>query len=241
MERQRQERIALNLASVQQRIAAAAAQAGRDPNSVRLIAVTKYVRVEEIAALCACGCTDLGESRPQSLWEKSQELRAFHRAAEFYEPRWHLIGHLQRNKVERTLPLTHLIHSADSLRLVREIESAASRIGRTIDLLLEVNVSQDASKHGFALQELQEVPPELRTAKNLRVRGFMAMAGLHSDDTQVRREFSRLRELRDCWQHNGYAEAAELSMGMSGDFELAIAEGATMVRIGSALFDGIET
>lgn len=240
MERQRRERIASNLATVQQRIATAALQAGRHPDSVRLIAVTKYVGIEEIAALYDCGCVDLGESRPQSLWEKTEQLRALRPKADLHEPRWHLIGHLQRNKVLRTLPLTHLIHSADSLRLVSEIESAAGRIGRTIDLLLEVNVSQDAAKHGFAPHELREVPNELRLAKNLRVRGFMAMSGLHSDEAQIRAEFARLRELRDHWQRSGYVDAAELSMGMSGDFELAIAEGATMVRIGSALFDGID-
>lgn len=230
------ERIAANLAEVRERIAAAAHGAGRSPDEVRLVAVTKYVDVATTRLLFNAGCADLGESRPQQLWDKAAALND---AA----IRWHLIGHLQRNKVRRTLPLVHLIHSGDSLRLLEELDrEAAALTGRPpLPVLLEVNVSGEAAKHGFAPDDLPRHVEALAAFEHLNIRGLMAMAGLDDDPTSARRDFARLRELRDRLRRewSGRFSLDELSMGMSGDYEAAVAEGATLVRVGSALFEGV--
>jgi pyridoxal phosphate enzyme (YggS family) len=230
------ERIAANLAEVRERIAVAARGAGRSPDEVRLVAVTKYVDAATTRLLFDAGCTDLGESRPQQLWDKAAALND---AA----IRWHLIGHLQRNKVRRTLPLVHLIHSGDGLRLLEELDrDTAALAGRSpLAVLLEVNVSGETAKHGFAPDDLPKHVETLAAFKHLDVRGLMAMAGLDDDPTSARRDFARLRELRDRLRRewSGRFALDELSMGMSGDYEAAIAEGATLVRVGSALFEGV--
>jgi len=141
------ERIAENLAGVRQRMAAAAQRSGRPPEAVRLIAVTKYVGLEETAALLAAGCRDLGESRPQALWDKAAAIAA-------PDVRWHMIGQLQRNKARRTLPLLTLLHSADSVDLLQTLDRLAAEEGRRVAVLLEVNVSGDAAKHGFTAAQL---------------------------------------------------------------------------------------
>lgn len=233
-------RIRANLAGVQARIAAAALGAGRRPEDVQLIAVTKYVDTATTQLLIDAGCHDLGEARPQKLWEKAAELAT-------QDVRWHLIGHLQRNKIRRTLPLVHLIHAGDSMRLLEEIESetaattVTSKQHRTTSMLLEVNVSGDAAKHGFAPSELPSLLDALAKLPHVAIRGLMAMGGLEADADTERRQFAELRELRNrlraAW--SGRFGLDELSMGMSGDFEAAIAEGATMVRVGSALVDGV--
>jgi hypothetical protein len=154
--------------------------------------------------------------------------------------RWHLIGHLQRNKVERTLPLVSLIHSVDSLRLLRAIDAAAEAIERAVPVLLEVNVSGDAAKHGFSIEVTPERFDEAQLCKRVEIRGLMAMAGLDDDVTRAGRDFRCLHELREQLRARpGGSVLDELSMGMSGDFEAAIEEGATIVRIGTALFEGI--
>lgn len=229
------ERIARNLAEVRERIAAAAAASGRNVDDVSLVAVTKYVDAATTRLLVEAGCRDLGESRPQSLWDKAAALANC-------DVRWHMIGHLQRNKVRRTLPLVHLLHSGDSLRLLSEIDAEAAALAAPLSVLLEVNISGDSSKHGFAPTEMEPLLAHLQSLRRLDIRGLMAMAGLEGDAAQARRDFAALRELRDrlrtAW-HGRFA-LDELSMGMSGDFEAAIAEGATIVRIGSALFEGVD-
>jgi pyridoxal phosphate enzyme (YggS family) len=154
--------------------------------------------------------------------------------------RWHLIGHLQRNKVERTLSVVSLIHSADSVRLIQAIDQAAATLGRRVPILLEVNISGDKSKHGFRPEELVERIEDIAGLANIDVRGLMAMAGREGDVSAARRDFARLRGLRDRLRKSVPDEISliELSMGMSGDFDAAIEEGATIVRIGSALFEG---
>jgi PLP dependent protein len=223
------EKIAANLKEVRDRIADAARSAGRSPDEVRLVAVTKYVDAATAQLLVDAGCRDLGESRPQQLWDK---------AATLPDPaiRWHLIGHLQRNKVRRTLPLVHLIHSGDSLRLLEELDREAES---PLSVLLEVNVSGETAKHGFAPDELPRHVEALAALTHLEIRGLMAMAGLEGDAASARRDFAGLRELRDRLRRDwsGRFGLDELSMGMSGDFEQAVAEGATIVRIGSALFE----
>jgi pyridoxal phosphate enzyme (YggS family) len=226
------ERIRENVAKVRGHMAEAAARAGRRAEDVQLVAVTKYVGVDEIRALAAAGCTDLGESRPQQLWD---------RAAELCDPsvRWHMIGHVQRNKVERTLPLVAMIHSLDSLRLAEAIDAAAGTLGRRVPVLLEVNISRDAAKHGFTPEEIEPCLPKLIELANIEIRGLMCMAGLEGGGEEARRDFSALRTLRDRLQTGCPAGVCldELSMGMSGDYEIAIEEGATIVRVGSALFE----
>jgi pyridoxal phosphate enzyme (YggS family) len=228
-------RIAENLADTRRRIAEAARASGREADAVRLVAVTKYVGLPETAALLAAGCRELGESRPQALWEKAPAL-----AGE--QVNWHLIGHLQRNKIRRTLPLVSLIHSADSERLIRALHEEATALGRRAAILLEVNVSGDAAKHGFAPAELERLLPTLPQFAGVEVRGLMTMAAREGGEAVARRNFADLRALRDRLRTNCPAEIRldELSMGMSGDYEAAIREGATLVRVGSALFEGVE-
>ncbi len=227
-------RIAENLGRVRARMAEAAARAGRNAGEVRLLAVTKYVGPPEIRALVEAGCGDLGESRPQQLWERAAELSGL-------PVRWHLVGHLQRNKVRRTLPLVELIHSVDSPRLAAQLDAEAGQSAVRAAILLEVNVSGEAAKHGFAPAEVEPFVAQLAGYRNLEVRGLMCMAGLEGDLAEARREFAALRSLRDRLRRNCPAGTAlnELSMGMSGDYEVAIEEGATIVRIGSALFEGL--
>ena len=226
--------IAENLARVRSRMADAAARAGRAADEVRLLAVTKYVGLPEIRALVEAGCVELGESRPQQLWYRAAALSDL-------PVHWHMIGHLQRNKVRRTLPLVELIHSADSQRLIAELDAAAGEAGRPAALLLEVNISGEAAKHGFAPERIEPFLPQLAGFADLRVRGLMCMAGLEGDLDAARREFAALRTLGERLRKNcpEGIRLDELSMGMSGDFEAAIEEGATIVRIGSAIFEGL--
>ncbi len=227
-------RIAENLGRVRARMAAAAARAGRDPATVRLVAVTKYVGPEAIRALVEAGCGDLGESRPQQLWDRAAALAGL-------PVRWHMIGHLQRNKVRRTVPVVDMIHSVDSPRLIAELDDAAGQCGRRLPILLEVNISGEPAKDGLAAAAVEPLLPQLAGCGHLEVRGLMCMAGLEGDLDAARREFAALRSLRDQLAKNCPAGVVldELSMGMSGDFEVAIEEGATIVRIGSALFEGL--
>ena len=218
---------------VEDRIRAACARAGRAREEVTLVAVTKTVSPETAALLPRLGLLDLGENRPQELWRKAPASRE--------GVRWHLIGHLQRNKVERTLPLAHLIHSVDSKRLLDDIERKAERMGHVVDVLLEVNLSHEPSKHGFDPNEVARVLDLLHETERIRVHGFMTMAALVDDPEKARPTFAALRELRDRL-HRAFTprfELRELSMGMTNDFEVAVEEGATLVRIGSALFEGL--
>jgi hypothetical protein len=225
--------ISENLARIQARIAEAAQRSGRAAGEVKLVAVTKYVDVDQVRELVDAGCHDLGEARPQELWRKAQAFSG--------QPiEWHLIGHLQRNKIARTLPLVRLIHSGDSLRLIEAIDAEAARAGLApVPLLLEVNVSGDTTKHGFKPDELPPLGEQLAALRFLEIRGLMCMAGREGSSQDARRDFERLRLLRDRLRANWPDRLVldELSMGMSGDFEAAIEEGATIVRIGSALFE----
>jgi PLP dependent protein len=250
------QRVAENLAAVRQRIAHAAKASGRDPGAVTLVGVTKYVSAAAAKALVEAGCLDLGESRPQELWAKAAELENL-AAEESPSPgelrsppsttgeghvRWHFIGHLQRNKLRRTLPLLHLVQSVDSQRLLETIDEEAVRLDRRVDVLVELNVSGDTSKTGLPVDQLDRMLQTVARLTHVSVRGLMGMASLDGGPEAARRDFARLRELRDQAARNLPAGVSldELSMGMSEDFEIAIAEGATMVRVGSALFEGIE-
>jgi PLP dependent protein len=222
-----------NLDAIEARIQAACQRSGRVRDSVLLIAVTKYVDCETAALLPELGVRDLGESRPQELWRKAGELPK--------EIHWHLIGHLQRNKIEQTLPLVALIHSVDSERLLAAISAEAEKMRRPVDVLLEVNLSREANKHGFDPDQVPLSQPDAKWPyPSVHPLGLMTMAAASDFPEQSRPVFAGLRRMRDVIQSfgdRGYVR--ELSMGMTHDFEIAIEEGATMVRIGSALFEGI--
>jgi len=228
-----QPRVAENLVQIRERIAAACTQVGRSPDSVRLVAVTKYAELEWVQDLLSLGVHDLGESRPQRLVE---------RAGLIEEPvRWHLIGHLQRNKARKVLPLVDLAHSVDTLRLLETIDRLAEELELRPRVLLEVNVSGEAAKHGFAPDELLANWPAVLACHCVRVEGLMTMAPRVDDVEDARSSFRGLRELRGRLietSTDGF-ELPELSMGMSNDFEVAIEEGATIVRIGSCLYNGL--
>jgi len=223
-----------NLSRVRERIEAAARRADRSPNEITLIVVTKYVVPEVIPALVDAGYQILAESRPQELWRK----------AEFARPlpiRWHLVGPLQRNKAKKTVPLVELIHSVDSIALLETLDTLGKNLSRKVPVLLEVNISGESAKHGFSPEHMPEVVEQLTRFPHVEVRGLMGMAGLQGGLEAARRQFAFLRELRDHLQKSAPqgVELRELSMGMSGDFEVAIEEGATMVRLGSILFEGL--
>jgi pyridoxal phosphate enzyme (YggS family) len=221
------EMLARNLADVRRRIAQACERAGRAPSDVRLVAVTKAASLEAIRALMRLGQIDLGENRPQQLAQRAANLPK--------EARWHLIGHLQRNKIDLVLPVVEAIHSVDSLRLLRSLATRGEQAGTHPRLFLEVNISGEASKGGFAPAELIAAWDEVQSLGGAQIIGLMTMAPLSSDANAIRPVFRGLRELRDRLVDRGGA-LPELSMGMSGDFEIAIEEGATIVRIGSRLF-----
>lgn len=228
-----------NLAAVRERIAAACRRAGRPPDAVRLVGVTKYVSADLAAALVSAGCGDLAESRPQALWAKAEAL-----ARVEPPPRWHMVGHLQRNKVRRTIGLVSLLHSLDSRRLLDVLEAEARGIGRPCDVLVEVNLAGDPGRTGLGMEEVAPLLAAAADCGHVRVRGLMGMAGVPEGPDaagQARRQFAALRELRERLRAEAPATVAldELSMGMSGDFEEAILEGATLVRVGSALWEGV--
>jgi PLP dependent protein len=228
------ELIAANVAHIRERIAAAAQAAGRNPAEIKLVAVSKYVDAAAATLLVDAGCRSLGEARPQQLWEKAA-------APALAGVEWHLIGRLQRNKIRRTLPLASLIHSVDSERLLAAVDEEAAALGMTSRVLLEVNCSGDATKQGFTADEVRKLLPLLPNYRHVEVAGLMTMAALDGNDAVAHANFAALRTLRDklARQSPPNVNLQELSMGMSGDFEIAIAEGATLVRIGSSLFEGV--
>lgn len=224
-----------NLNHIRSRIAAACQRVGRSTEAVKLVAVTKYAEFNWVRDLVSLGEFDLAESRPQQLAQRASELSQ--------EVKWHLIGHLQRNKVDVVLPVTTLIHSVDSLRLLEKIEQESLKRGLTPHILLEVNVSGEAAKDGFQPDELRANVARLVQFSSLKIVGLMTMAPQADDPEYARSVFRALRDFRDelTTLSDGKLNIPQLSMGMSGDFEVAIEEGATIVRIGSSLFEGLKS
>ena len=229
-----------NAQAIEARVAAACERAGRPRASVTIVAVSKYVDAAVAGWLVrASGILDLGENRPQELIRKA---RALHADPQTAGVRLHQIGHLQRNKVRDLLPHVALIHSVDSVRLLATLAQEVTRLARParLPILLEVNTSGEASKQGFAPDELPALADTLaQYTPTLDVQGLMTMAALGADAATCRRSFAQLRQLRDELIGRLGHSLPHLSMGMSGDFEEAIAEGATLVRIGSSLFAGV--
>lgn len=222
-----------SLGTVRGRIAEACRRAGRRPDEITIVAVTKYVTATAARTAHACGLRDLAESRPQSLWDKAAALSDLEPP-----PRWHLVGHLQRNKVRRTLPLLGLLHSLDSRRLLDTLAAEAVLADRICETLVEVNVSGIAGRTGAAVDDVAALVEAAACTTHVRVVGLMAMASLpDADPAQARREFAQVRDLRDRLAETvpGGDRLRQLSMGMSGDFEAAIMEGATILRLGSVL------
>ena len=222
--------ISQNLNSFQQRIRNAEKTAGRPAGSVKLIAVSKTKPAGMISEAFAQGQTDFGENRVQELREKHPILPE--------GINWHMIGSLQRNKVKYIAPFVHLIHSVDSERLLTEINRQADLHNRSIDCLLQMNISDEFVKSGMDEAGVEALLYRIGDFPNIRIRGLMGMAAFISDDAIIRSQFKRLADALKRFQRIEHTQIQmdELSMGMSGDFEIAIEEGATMIRIGSAIF-----
>jgi pyridoxal phosphate enzyme (YggS family) len=221
----KREDLQARLEDVTARIGEAALRSGRRPESVTLVAVTKGFALPVVESALAAGIRHIGENRVQEAGTKIPALRSL--------ATWHLVGHLQRNKVRKALELFDVIQSLDSARLAEELQRRAEQLDRTVDVLVEVNTSGEPTKFGVAPGELYELLDHVETLDRLRVNGLMTVGPLVRDPEEARPAFRQLRELAESYDG---ARLRELSMGMSGDFEMAVEEGATTVRIGSALF-----
>ncbi|MFH0964785.1 MAG: YggS family pyridoxal phosphate-dependent enzyme [Planctomycetota bacterium] len=227
--------VAGNLQRVRDRIAAAARRSGRAADEVDLLPVTKTVGVDEIRVLLDLGVRRVGESR---VLDAAKKAAAF--ASDDLE--WHLIGHLQRNKVSRAIEVFSFLHSLDSVRLAQALSGELVRRGRSLPCLLEVNTTREPQKHGFRPDELRAAADAVALLPGLRVEGLMTMAMLCEDPEEARPCFALLRELAQELRLRDVPNLRmkHLSMGMSQDFEVAVEEGATVVRVGTALLEGVE-
>jgi len=219
----------MDLEAVRARIAEAARRAGRDPAAITIVAVTKGHPIAAAREALAAGLGDIGENRVQEALEK---MGAWPDAP----VRWHLIGHLQRNKAKHAVGRFALIHSLDSVRLADALEQEAAKRDLVQDVLVEVNVAREPQKSGAMPEEAEAVVAHAATHPHLRVRGLMTMAPLTDEERVIRATFRGLRELRDRCASRFAVRPSHLSMGMSNDFEIAVEEGATMLRLGTVLF-----
>ena len=222
--------IAQALADVRRRIADVAEASGRDAESVRLIAVSKTQPAAAVREAYAAGQRDFGENYVQELLQKAEELR------ELRDLRWHFIGHLQRNKAKQVAPLASLVHTIDGLELARELAKRVAALGpeRRLPVLVEVSIAGEEQKHGAAPQDLAELFQGIEQLPQLWLRGLMCVPPLTEDAAGARPHFDALSRLRE--QHGGAPRLPELSMGMTHDLEHAVAAGATLVRVGTAIF-----
>lgn len=221
-----------HLAEVHARIAAACAKAGRDPATVRLLPVSKTVSEERIRNAYAAGCRTLGENKVQEAHRKWQAM------VDLSGLRWSIIGHLQTNKAKLVAEFASEFQALDSLRVAEALDRRLQSLGRPLDVLVQVNTSNEDSKFGLPPDEVEAFVKKLPAFSSLRVRGLMTLALFSDNAAKVRPCFVRLRELRDRLHQSAPDSVAmdELSMGMSGDYELAIEEGSTIVRVGQAIF-----
>ena len=235
------------LHEVQERIAKACAKAKRQPSEVTLIAVTKTAAPEQIREILQLGVGDLGEGKAQQLSQRAMQLNEFYQRRKQHgdeempaKLRWHMIGHLQRNKVKMVLEVASLVHSIDSLRLAEELDIQAGKKDKRLPVLLQLNASEEASKFGVAVGASVHLAEQIDSMPNLQLLGLMTMAEHEESPEKIRHTFARTREIFEELKFNkiGGTSLKHLSMGMSHDYEAAIAEGATMIRIGTALFGG---
>jgi len=224
------DRISENLDTVRGNIIRACRESGRGEESVRLIAVSKTKPLEDLEAAYACGCRDFGENKVQELTEKYEKLPK--------DIRWHMIGHLQRNKVKYIVDKVYLIHSVDSLRLAEEISKEAVKKNVTVSILVEVNVSKEESKFGTTAEEASHLVEEISRLPGICVKGLMTIAPYVENAEENRLYFAKLRQIYVDIKHKNIDNVfmEELSMGMTGDYEIAITEGATYVRVGTGIF-----
>lgn len=221
-------RVSENLSSIRNRIATAASRCGRNATQIRLVAVSKTYGPEIIRLAWDAGQHVFGENRVQDALPKIPQLPS--------EAEWHFIGHMQTNKIRKALPHFALFHGIDNLDLARQMSRIAGELQLTANILLEVNVSGEKSKFGFSPDALQDSLNELLALPHIQIQGLMTMAPFDDNPESARPFFAGLRNLRDELQKMSGAQLPELSMGMSGDFEIAIEEGATIVRVGSSIF-----
>jgi pyridoxal phosphate enzyme (YggS family) len=223
--------IVSNLAAIRERIAAAAAAAGRDPGSVRLLAVSKTFDADHVRAAYAAGQRDFGENKVQEALQKIGETADL-------EIKWHLIGHLQSNKVKKAAPAFAAIHAIDSVDLLRRVDAAAADASTAPDLYIQVDLAGESTKFGAPEEDVPAIARAALECRAARLSGLMLLPPWSEDPEHARPYFRRLRELRDRLIGDGIdpARLRQLSMGMSHDFEVAIQEGATLVRVGTAIF-----
>jgi len=238
-------KISERLKRVEDTIASACARSGREQRDVKLIVVTKSATIDAVEEVIRLGYTELGENRVQQLKRVSAQivgiLQDGNGNSELLKKlRWHMIGHLQRNKVRQVLPIASLIHSVDTLRLAEEINNAASKLNLFPKVLLQVNTSNEPQKYGVPVGAATHLAEQMDTLSHLKLVGLMTMAPLTRDKDVVRSCFVRAAELFDEMRGEKFVgpHFTELSMGMSSDYEIAVEEGATILRIGSAIFAG---
>jgi len=237
-------KIAERIKLVNETIAAACQRADRDPAEVKLVIVTKSASIEAVEQVIRLGFIEFGENRVQQLKKVSAQIEEFLRKNADLPPtskvRWHMIGHLQRNKVRQVLPVVTLIHSIDTLRLAEEINASAAKLNLCPNVLLQVNTSQEAQKFGVSVGAAPHLAEQIETLPNLKLVGLMTMAPLTHNKDVIRKCFIRARELFIEMRGEKVVgqQFTELSMGMSSDYEIAVEQGATILRIGSAIFSG---
>jgi len=235
------------LDEVKDRIAAACAKAKRETSEVTLIAVTKTAAPEQLREILTLGVADLGESRAQQLTQRALQLNEFHTRQLAHgsegvadKLRWHMVGHVQRNKIKQLLPVVSIVHSIDSLRLAEELDIQAGRIGKKLPVMMQVNASEESQKYGVAVGASVHLAEQIGQMDHLQILGLMCMAPFTEDEKVIRHCFTRTHEIFEemKWHKIGGPAFKHLSMGMSHDYQIAIEEGSTMVRVGSALFGG---
>ena len=217
-----------NIETVQNKIKAAAEKCGRNADEIKLVAVTKTYTIEAMNEAVACGVTDVGENKPQEIRDKYDKVPSVN---------WHLIGHLQTNKVKYVIDRCCMIHSVDSIKLMDEIERLAVKNGRDIDILIQVNISGEESKSGIAPDEIDVLLDYAQNLTKVHIKGLMTIVP-KAENCDVRIHFKNMQQLFEDTKKKQYKNVSmsELSMGMSGDYETAIEYGATIVRVGSAIF-----
>jgi len=228
-----------NLIKVRERIAQAAECSGRNPESIQLVAVSKTVPVEKIIEAIDAGITAIGENRVQEAVQKRQTIYRDEATSLLYKPvKWHLVGHLQRNKVKQALEIFDIIHSVDSVRLMDAIDKRAAQMDKVVDVLVEVNTSGEETKYGIKPEDIVDFMERASQYEHLRIRGLMTIGLFAAEPEAARPCFQQLRALRDKVANLNFPriEMKYLSMGMTNDFEVAIEEGANIVRIGTAIF-----
>jgi pyridoxal phosphate enzyme (YggS family) len=219
-----------NLNDIKDRIAVAAIKSGRQPEEITLVTVTKTLPIDVINAAITFGITDIGENKVQEVMDKYDHI--------LNEPKWHLIGHLQTNKVKYIADKVSLIHSVDSLRLAEEISRRCEKLETVMDILIQINVADESTKFGIQRDEVFELVEQVSLLTNVRIKGLMTIAPNIEDEQELRKYFAEMKDIFETLKKTMYnrVDMTYLSMGMTNDYEIAIEEGANMVRIGTGIF-----